>query len=380
MVSTITNAAKSLDDMSLQFRNGLVGLYQGVDERNLLTTTEASFGTANSITALSYYLTAIPNGINRLSHLFKLHVAPVAAFALTISNKIPLTHLLFGLGWLASSFRFCKESLSLHRQQQFLSIFNKHAWQEAKIRNTLKETIANFDKQTFKQSLPSPFLQEIERRGGKAYLERLLQEPSIAKADALLSQWTGKDIRDALEEIKNLSASSLERSLPVWLFEDITHKGGKEYLNLLLKKVYKGDRQATVEGTKLLETMRSFADKKKTLHILGMTAAAIGIISSIGFLVAFPFALTIALMVLMVILGTATYIVRKGYVENRDGGFSFNKLLPEFLQRSNVNVLQLTPQHLAYVPMRKQSKKRCFTVELRSSHFQRWKRPLQHVS
>jgi hypothetical protein len=380
MVSTITNTAKSLDDMSLQFRNGVVGLYDGFDKRDSVTITEALFGTANSVTTLSYYLTAIPNGINRISQLFKLHVAPVAAFAITISNKIPLTHLLFGLGWLASSFRFCKESLSLYRQQQFLSIFYKHAWQESKVRNTLKDVIANFDKQTFKQSLPSAFLKEIETRGGKAYLERLLKQPTIAEADALISQWTGNDIRDALEEIKNLPDPSLERSLPVWLFEDITHKGGKEYLNLLLKKVYKGDRQATAESTKLLETMRTYAAKKKILHILGMTAAVIGIISSVGFLVAFPLALTIVLMVLMVVFGTAAFAVRKGYVENRDGNFSFNKLLPEFLQQSNVSSLQLTPQNLAYVPMKKQSKRRCFTAELRSSHFQRWKRPLQHAS
>lgn len=373
MVNIIQSLFQKLDDMSLQLRAEVTGFNQALREGNRLCTTESSLGTASGVSYLSYYLAAIPNAFNRISKVFKIHVGPFSNYAMSIADSIPLPIVLFGLGFVASGFKFFKEGLSLYRQQQFLSTFEKHAWKEPKVRNILNEIIVNFDKQTFKHSLPPAFLKEIEKRGGKAYLERLSRQPTVVETDQLLSQWTGKNMREALEEIKNLSASSLERALPEWLFEDITHKGGKDYLNILLKKVYKGDRQATAEGTKLLETMRSYATKKKILHILGMVAAAIGIIGCIGFLVTFPFLLSVALLVAISLLGLTAYVVRRGYVENRDDNFSFDKLLPAFMQPSYVP--KLTPQNLLYVPKRKQYGQGV----LRSFHFQSRKGSLQYA-
>jgi len=381
MVSII----KNLDNMSLQLIPSVAGFGQGVQERNLLAATESSFGTASGLTYLSYYLITVPNTLERISQIFKIHAAPAAAVVMAVSDRMPLPVMLFYLGVLASGLKFFKESLSLYRQQQFLAIFKKHAWQETKTRHTLKELIENLDKLTFRQSLPQAFLKEIETRGGKAYLERLFKQTTVDEANRLLSLWTGKEIRDVVEEIKNLPASSLERALPEWLFLDIIYNGGKEYFNTLLKNIYKGDRQATVEGTQLLERMQSFAAKKRILHILGMIAAVVGAISCIGFVVTFPFALTCVLLLLTLLVATSAYMVRKGYVENRDGGFSFSKLLPAFMQGSPDHLSQLTPQNLAYVPMQKyshrgHSRSKDKLDRLRSFHFQSRKRPLQSIS
>ncbi len=371
MVSII----KYIDDMTLGLRAAAVGLYEGIDERNLLSAAESSSATVGGVSYLSYYIAAVPNTFNRVSQLFKLHVIPFVAVMQTKLDGVPLPTMLGYLGIIASGFRFFQEGMSLLRQKQFLMIFERNAVQ--KTTNHLEEIIQNFDKPTFKQSLPPEFLREIEIRGGKAYLENL----APAEAKKLLSQWTGKNIRNTLEEIKNLPASFLERALPTWLVEDITYKGGKDYLNILLKKVYKGDRPATAEANKLMETMRSYATKKQIVHYLAMAGAIIGVISCIGFLVTFPLPLTIALMVAILLIATSIYMVRRGYVENSDGGFSFNKTLPAFLQRSNVNVPQVTPQ-----PGRRRQYTREYSPyterldRLRSFHLQRGKRPLQHVS
>ncbi|HUD01752.1 MAG TPA: hypothetical protein VMR37_05460, partial [Rhabdochlamydiaceae bacterium] len=175
------------------------------------------------------------------------------------------------LGVAASVFRFGRETLSLVRQNEFLSIFKKHAWK-------------------------------------------------------------GPELRNALEEIKNLSDVSRERTLPDWLNEDLALKGGKDYLNDLLKKVYRNDPSAIAESTQLLDTMRSFASKKRILHVLGMTAAFIGAVSCISCFIVCPLAVTIAFLVVIGLLGTVIYMTRRGYVENRNGGFSFSNCVPLFLQ------------------------------------------------
>jgi hypothetical protein len=368
MVSII----KNLDDMSLGLRTAALGLKAGVDERNRFSTAESSLATVGGVSYLSYYIAAVPNTFSRISHIFKLHVIPIVAIMQTKLEGVPLPTILGYLGMIASGFRFFQEGMSLLRQQQFLSIFERSA--EQKTTSRIEEIIQKFDQPTFKQSLPPEFLKEIENRGGKAYLEDLTPH----ETQRLLSPWRGKEIRGALEEVKNLPATSLERALPAWLVEDITYKGGKDYLNILLKKVYKGDRQATAEANKLLETMRSFASKKQIVHYLAMAGAFIGAISCIGFLATFPLALTIAFFIAIMLIATATYMVRRGYVENRNGGFSFNQTLPAFLQRSKVNVTPQTFRRREVI--REYSPYTERLDRLRSLHFQSGKRPLQHVS
>lgn len=372
MVSTI----KYADDVFLGLRIAFKNLIKALDERNGLCATESSFATVGSASNYTYYLAAIPNMVNRVIQLFRVHAPILAAMAQKTVDGIPLAAILAALGFATSGFKFGKETVSLIRQQIFLSIFKRNAWKEEKIHETLQEMVKDYDKPTFKQSLPEPFLQNITQRGGKEYLATLLNKDKLTEAQGLLSQWTGKKIRDCLEEIKNLPASSLERAMPEWLFQDISDKGGKDYLNLLLKKVYKGDLAATIEASKLLETMRSYAAKKRILHVIGMAAALVGAISCIGFLMTFPFALTIGLTVLVTILALTGYMANKGYVENRDGGFSFIKLLPTFMQPAKVESPKLEPKR---VSLRRRSDD--LMISRRAPHFNLHgrKRPFQYA-
>lgn len=341
MVSII----KTVDDISLGLRIAFRNLVKAVDERDGLCATEASFATIGSASNYTYYVAVATNVVNRVIQLFRFHIPLMAAMSQKTLDGIPLPAILAGLGFATSGFKFGKETVSLIRQQIFLSIFKRHAWKEEKTRETLEEMIRDYDKPTFKQGLPVEFLQTIIERGGKDYLVSL--QNNLTEAQGFLSQWTGKKIRDCLEEIKNLPASSLERAMPEWLFQEITDKGGKDYLNLLLKKVYKGDLPATIEASHLLQTMRTYATKKRILHVIGMAAAFLGAVSCIGFLVTFPLGVTIGLTVVVTILAIAIYMANKGYVENREGGFSFMKLLPEFLQRKNVEVPKLEPKRFS---------------------------------
>jgi hypothetical protein len=343
MVSII----KYADDVFLGLRIAFKNLIKALDERDGLCATELSFATVGTASNYTYYLAAVPNMVNRVIQLFRVHAPILAAMAQKTVDGIPLAAVLAALGFATSGFKLGKETVSLIRQQVFLSIFKRNAWKEEKVHETLQEMVRDYDKPTFKQALPEPFLQNIIQRGGKEYLATLLNKDKLTEAQGLLSQWTGKKIRDCLEEIKNLPASSLERAMPEWLFQDISDKGGKDYLNLLLKKVYKGDLAASIEASKLLETMRSYAAKKRILHVIGMAAALVGAISCIGFLMTFPFALTIGLTVLVTILAIAGYMTNKGYVENRDGGFSFIKLLPAFMQPTKVEPIRLQPRRVS---------------------------------
>ncbi|MBS0649142.1 MAG: hypothetical protein JSS10_07975 [Verrucomicrobia bacterium] len=343
MVSII----KYVDDIWLGFRTAALGLVQAFGERDGVSAAESSLATIGSASYYTYYAAAVPNTVNRAIQIFKLHTHLLANLARKTLDGIPLPAILAYVGFAASGFKFGKEAVSLIRQQIFLSIFERNAWKETKIRTTLQEMVRDYDRATFKQSLPADFLQTLIERGGKEYLANLLSANKFIEAQELLSLWTGKKIRDSLEEIKNLSGSSLERAMPVWLFQEISDKGGKDYLNLLLKKVYKGDLEATVEATQLLQSMRSYGSKKRILHVIGMAAALVGALGCIGFLMTFPLSLTIGLMIVITILAVAGYMANRGYVENREGGFSFIKLLPAFMQPAKVEATKIEPSRVS---------------------------------
>ncbi|HUD02142.1 MAG TPA: hypothetical protein VMR37_07425 [Rhabdochlamydiaceae bacterium] len=272
MVSII----KYLDSITLAIGDSTSNLSKGIDERHLYNTTESSFQCGTSFSYLTYYLTAIPYYLKTFDKTFSLHIPKI----ISEINTNPFPAILGAFGFAACVFRFGKDTLSLVRQYQFLSIFERRSWK-------------------------------------------------------------GPGLGDALEEIKNLSTVSRERTLPNWLNEDITLKGGKDYLNSLLKKVYQNDPAAIKESTQLLDTMRSFASKKRILHVLGMAAAVLGAISCIGFFIVFPPALSIVFLVAISLLGTSIYMAKQGYVENRNGGFSFLNCVPLFLQNLPGNITGL---------------------------------------
>ena len=78
--------------------------------------------------------------------------------------------------------------------------------------------------------------------------------------------------------------------------------------------------------------MESYARKKTFVHILKIIGAVIGIISFIGFFVAWPWAVTVLFLVLSCVIAGAAYMHNSGCVENREGGFSLKLCVPEFIR------------------------------------------------
>ncbi len=329
---------KNIDAVTFNLHNSLLNFSKSVKDRHLFSITESSFEFGSGISYLSYYAAWIPNNLNRICSIFSVHIPHIAAFINAKLEGVPLMSMLAYLGFATNGFKLCKESLSLIRQEMFLSIFERYGWNGSKLRHTLKEVVDNYEtKATFCNSLPAGFKRVLSAIGGVDALEELGKkidagdQDALKQADEIFKTWTGRDIRDTLEKIKNMPSVALERALPDWLNEDLAAKGGKDYLNDLLKKVYKADQTATDEATKLLDNMKSYASKKRILHALGIAAALVGGISCVGFIIACPFALTLALLIIISILAICVYVARRGYVENRNGDFSFKACIPEWL-------------------------------------------------
>jgi hypothetical protein len=126
----------------------------------------------------------------------------------------------------------------------------------------------------------------------------------------------------------------LERAVPIWLYQDLLAKGEKTYLNTLFNQVANGSRKAVAEAIKLLDTMQSYGNKKRIVHILKITGAIIGLVLLIGLLphVTFPLALTYLLMAVSMSLAASSYMIMSGYVENREDRFSLTLCIPAFVR------------------------------------------------
>lgn len=308
-------------------------------EGSRLCIAESDWELASGSATLSNYLTKIFDNLATIFQLFTDHIpAPIAA----IGHAMDLVGSRVGLGVIAiatCTFRLVKESISYHRQMKFLSIFKKAAWTGQETRVALETTIANFDNAKFQQQIPLKLRNII--KGNKGKLNTLLSgvnsgdEKAIKIADRVFQHWAGRNVYNHLVEIAKMPEVEVERALPDWMNSDLLIQGGaKAYLTDLLQRVDRGEQKAGDEATKLIETMQSYAAKKRMIHIIKMLGAAIGIIACISFFIACPLALIITLTVITTLIAVAAYMYNSGYVENREDRFSFKLCIPEAIRNA----------------------------------------------
>ncbi len=342
MVSIIKNGVLTLEGSVGGAGPATLGLKRSLREGHTFCVVESSCELSTSVLTYTNYVGKFFANLTVIFQIFTEHLPTIIAAIGQVMNLPPLRVTLGCLGEITSIFRLIKESLSFYRQSNFLSIFQKHAWTGENTRNALAKTIANFDDSTFQNRLPLKFRKIIT--GKKDQLATLLRrvdagdQTAIEKADRVFTRWAGRNIYNHLLEISNLAEVEIERALPDWMNGDLLIKGGKSYLNNLLKRVEKGEQKATEEATKLIETMNSYAAKKRIFNALKIIGAAIGAISCIGFFVAFPWAVTVMFLVLIGICATTAYLYNSCYVENRENRFSLKLCVPEPIRNAVVAV------------------------------------------
>ncbi|HEY5235986.1 MAG TPA: hypothetical protein VIJ14_07400 [Rhabdochlamydiaceae bacterium] len=329
----MTSIIKAMEGAAVGVGPAADNLKRGLREGHTLCIAESGFELSAGSTTYAYYTGKFLNLLPLIASVFTDHIPQIISM---IGNLISLQDALGVLGILTNTARAVKESISLYRQRQFISLFEKHAWKGPNIQNALAQTIEHFDKPGFQEALPLKFRNIIT--GKKHLLERLLtkidggDQVALEKAERIFARWTGRNIRDKLVTITNLPGVELERALPEWLYRDIVNQGGKIYLSNLLRRVDKSDLKAIAEATKLLDTMQSYAAKKQIVHVLKIIGAVIGLISCIGFFVACPWAVTGMFLVLIGIFAGGAYLYNSGYVENREDRFSLKLCFPEFIR------------------------------------------------
>ncbi len=308
-------------------------LNRSLSQHHSLCGVESGFEISSGVTSYAYYTGKIISLLPTIAGVFTNNIP---TFISNLGTSIPLQEFMGIVGIVTNAARGAKEAVSLYRQVQFQSLFERNAWKGSNIENALAETIDRFNEPGFQKALPPKFSRIIKDK--KHLLERLLgkikdgDQTALEKAERIFARWTGRNIRDKLETVVNMPEVELERALPDWLRLDIANQGGKIYLSNLLRKVNKGDLKTIDEATKLLDTMESYAAKKQVVHALRIIGAVISIISCVGFFIAFPWAISIPLLIIIALFGGAAYVYNSGYVENRDGGFSLKLCVPEFLR------------------------------------------------
>lgn len=344
----MANIIQLLDSSAIGIGPAAVNLKRGLREQSLFSAIESIFEMGGAVSTLTNYCGKTLANLPVIWAIFTSQLPSIIGVLGVTMNSGPARDTLGVIGIVTGTFRFFREGISLLGQRFFLAIFQKHAWKGLNMRNALAEAAEKVDQPAFQKSLPLRFRNIIV--GKKEKLKELLSQvdagdqTAFKKAETLLSYWTGRDIRDRLQEIKSLPLVAIERTLPVWLYQDIVIRGGKDYLNLLFQKVSSGDQKATIEATQLLDQMQSYATKKQIVHVLRMIGAVLGIIASLAFFITFPFALTIALTIIMTVLSASAYLVNAGYIENREDGFSLKICIPEFVRNMPSQIASIPEQ------------------------------------
>jgi hypothetical protein len=351
MVSTIKNAALALEGAAIGAGPALRNLSRGLREKHAVCTVESTLEVTSGCSSYVYYAGKGVYNLAPVAHVFSSHL-PSFLVALEITmDSLPVSATLGSVGIAINAFRLGKESLSLYRQNKFLSIFENHAWTGARIQEVVQEAIQNFENPQFREKLP-PQLRGITKKRLKRLLAKIeAGDDKVVKKIEIFAKWIG--LLRGLEAIKNLPEVELERALPEWLYQHVTHQGGKIYLNNLLDRVSNGDRSGVDEASKLLNDMKSYATKKRIVPILKIISAVISAISCIVFFVACPWAIGVMFLVLIVIFSGAAYMVNSGYVENRAEGFSLKLCVPEFLRDLGAAVWNSPEKIKAWIHVKK---------------------------
>jgi len=326
-----------------------IGLGRSLRQGRTFFVVESGTELATGILTFTNYVSKLYANIETIFSIFMNHIPSVIAAVGYLMELPPAKIFVNVIGDVTSVFRLAKESLSLHRQNRFISLFNKKAWTGENTGAALATTTTHFDNQEFQQRLPLRLRKIIT--GKKPQLTKLLNQvkagdqKALEKADRVFQHWAGRNVYAYLVKIESMSEVELERALPDWMNSDLVIQGRKDYIKGLLERVDKGEKAAGDEAAQLIETINSYATKKQKLHIIRIVGAVVGVISctlsilallaSLGFAVACPpVALVYAIMAFSILLATGAYIYNSCVVENRSGGFSLKLCIPEFVRNA----------------------------------------------
>jgi hypothetical protein len=334
-MTNITKALVAVDSAAGGLYPAAKNLGRSLHAGHRICVAESSCELSIGMTTYGYNTGKILTLLPVIAKVFTDHIPKIISY---VVHLIPLDDFLGGMGFITTVARGTKEALAVYRQTQFLSIFQQDAWTGENTKTALKMTIGNFDDSTFQTRLPLKFRKIIT--GKKDKLITLLDQvkagdqTAIEKADRVFKRWAGFAIHNHLLKVSRLTDVELERALPDWMNEDLMIRGGKIYINNLLKRVEKGEQKAAAEATKLLDTMSSYADKKRIFHAIQVVGAVIGVISCLALFITFPWAVTLIFTALGIICAVAAYMHHSGYVENREDRFSLKLCVPEALRNA----------------------------------------------
>ncbi len=151
-----------------------------------------------------------------------------------------------------------------------------------------------------------------------------------------------KDLKGAIQKLNQSSLITLKDVLPEWTCREIFLRGGNDYLTDLSNRVSKNDKMSCREASELLSKIKTYMGRKRVEIALEAAGAVVGILACIAFMLNAPLALILALTALGTLLIVATFIIRRGWVENQEEKFSFLPCFPQFIQ----SWIKKTPENL----------------------------------
>ncbi len=263
-------------------------------------------GTMRLAIAISYVASLIFQGIQFASHFFVALRHKVEGFMQYHGlQMIAPAHVVLGAavcGILTSGLTFLYELKHITQLSLFLRIFEKTEYKP------LKDQYALISKQ----------LNKIANLG-HAKLEHRLQ-PWFVK-EKLLSQNSPLPLTEPNINTENLELPNRLQLLATQLLSN----------NPAEQTATEAAHQLAI---KVLSEMRLQATKKLCVHILGIIGCGLALASTAVFLTAgMPIALPLILTLVSTAFYIAQYVARAGLLDNKEGGFSALKALPEFLQR-----------------------------------------------
>jgi hypothetical protein len=272
----------------------------------------------------------------RLAPLFYNISAGIKTASPSLDDFFHVAHFVEFAGGVASAFRVLRESAALVGQDKFISIFKRFNSTD-KLQNTV-----NLLYEMVKESRDKPIMLE---RVLPEWLNNKIIDKSNDYKETLITQMKAKDpealtvgasilrtIQDLPKDLIDNVLAGDEKAIAnaITLFEEKTNFI-KEYMLHLADKMTKGDEVALKDGKEIVYKMFSYSAKKSIIHMLSMLAGFVSLVGFAALFIACPPLATFMLLGISVSLMVAIYLVRNGYVNNPDGGFSFSRCVPAFI-------------------------------------------------
>ncbi|MGR3973200.1 MAG: hypothetical protein QRY72_01280 [Candidatus Rhabdochlamydia sp.] len=132
-------------------------------------------------------------------------------------------------------------------------------------------------------------------------------------------------LQTAKQLFKQLPFHQLRKTLPDYLQKELhfdtvntLHQDAASHIETRLQNLQFTD----------LDKIKTSAKKKMLLHQLGALAAVISTVCAVGMIVAWPATVLTVLTVCSVGIAVGIYVLKKSWLENREGGIDLRRLIP----------------------------------------------------